>query len=95
MPNALDRIVSRKRLEVAAKKRSVPVESLKERIAELGRPRNFFQAVVDHGSTKGTRVIAEVKQRSPSGGLIRPDFDPVDIARRYHANGAVAISCLT
>jgi indole-3-glycerol phosphate synthase len=95
MPNALDRIVSRKRLEVAAKKRSVPVESLKERIAELGRPRNFFQAVVDHGSTKGTRVIAEVKQRSPSGGLIRPDFNPVDIARRYHANGAVAISCLT
>ena len=95
MANALDKIVARKRLEVAAKKRAAPVEGLKERIAELGRPRNFFQAVVDHGSTKGTRVIAEVKQRSPSGGLIRPDFDPVDIARRYHANGAVAISCLT
>lgn len=95
MGNALENIVARKRLEVAACKRAVPVERLKERIAELGRPRNFFQAVVDHGNTAVTRVIAEVKQRSPSGGVIRPAFDPVDIARRYHANGAAAISCLT
>ncbi len=80
---------------MAAKKRAVGVDALKERIAELGRTRNFFQAVVDHGNTVGTRVIAEVKQRSPSGGVIRAAFDPVAIARRYHANGAAAISCLT
>jgi indole-3-glycerol phosphate synthase len=42
-----------------------------------------------------TRIIAEVKRKSPSAGLIRADFDPVDIAARYHAAGASAISCLT
>src|SRR5690606_26221704 len=56
-------------------------------------PRNFFSAMT---RPKGKlRVIAEVKKASPSAGLIRPDFDPVAIARAYHENGAAAISCLT
>jgi indole-3-glycerol phosphate synthase len=43
----------------------------------------------------GVRVIAECKRRSPSRGVIRPDYDPVSIARAYERNGAVAISILT
>lgn len=95
MTDVLKRIVARKRREVAAAKVAVPLAELRERISELGRPRNFFQAVVDHGSTARTRLIAEVKQKSPSAGVIRADFDPVAIARQYHAGGASAISCLT
>ncbi len=95
VPNALTKIVARKRQEVALAKRTLPMEALQERISELGRPRNFFQAVVAHGNRRSTRIIAEVKRSSPSAGLIRADFDPVAIARQYHRAGAAAISCLT
>lgn len=96
----LDQIVEHKRREVERAKAETSLETLKERISELGRPRNFFQAVVRHENRQHTSVIAEIKRKSPSAGWIREqyqrdDFDPVAIARRYHANGASAISCLT
>ncbi len=95
MSNALDKIVARKRVEVAKAISTTSMETLKERIAEIGRPRNFFAAVVKTGPRRRTRVIAELKKRSPSAGLIREDFDPVRIAKQYHEAGASAISCLT
>jgi indole-3-glycerol phosphate synthase len=102
-PNAsatLRTIVEHKRREVERARRETPLEALQERIGELGRPRNFFQAVTRHDGTRDVSVIAEIKRKSPSAGWIRPEyegdgFDPAAIARRYHANGASAISCLT
>ena len=94
-PTPLERIVARKRLEVEAARARVPESELRERIAELGRPRNFFRAVVDAPPQDRSRIIAEIKRRSPSAGEIRADFDPVGIARQYHQAGAAAISCLT
>ncbi|MCA9290502.1 MAG: indole-3-glycerol phosphate synthase TrpC [Phycisphaerales bacterium] len=95
MANALEQIVARKRVEVEKAKTITPLETLHERISELGRPRNLFAAVVAHRRPLETRVIAEVKRMSPSAGVIREDFDPVWIATRYHEAGAAAISCLT
>jgi indole-3-glycerol phosphate synthase len=95
MVPVLRHIVEHKRREVAEAKRRVPLAELKERISELGRPRNFFRSVVDDRHPDDMRVIAEVKRKSPSAGVIREDFDPVDIARRYFEAGAAAISCLT
>lgn len=99
-PATLEQIVARKRQEVEAAKRTGAVEQFQERIEELGRPRNFFGAVTRHPHRGHTSVIAEIKRRSPSAGLIRPEyegegFDPVRIAKQYHAAGAAAISCLT
>ena len=94
-PDALQKIVTRKRREVAERMAEMPLATLQSRVADMPGPRNFFKAVVAQGASGRSRVIAEVKRKSPSAGLIRADFDPVDIARRYHDAGASAISCLT
>jgi indole-3-glycerol phosphate synthase len=100
----LDDIIKTKREEVARRKQATPVEALKETIATLGRPRNFFQAAskpplsssADRGrARKPLNLIAEVKKASPSAGVIRADFDPVKIAQSYAAAGADALSVLT
>lgn len=95
MTALLEEIVARKRVEVARAKEATPLETLQQRATENTRPRNFFAALVDTRARARTRVIAEIKRKSPSAGVIRDDFDPVDIARQYEKAGASAISCLT
>jgi len=87
----LDRIVADKRLEVAAKKQSHPIEELRRVAAEQPPPLDFASAL----RGDGIRLIAEIKKASPSKGIIRRDFNPVEIARTYAASGASAISVLT
>ncbi|MHC4947931.1 MAG: indole-3-glycerol phosphate synthase TrpC [Planctomycetota bacterium] len=95
MTTVLETILARKRVEVAKAKAATPPDVLRERVESIGRPRNFFKAVVNEHDRARTRVIAEVKRMSPSAGMIRDDFDPVGIARSYEQGGAAAISCLT
>ncbi len=94
MANILDQIIDDKRFEVDQAKADVPVEQLREQTLGLPKCRNFYQAVTKP-NPRGLNVIAEVKKASPSAGLIRPDFDPVAIARAYEHCGADAISVLT
>src|SRR5689334_10506510 len=92
----LDEIVQTKRQEVAERKARTPVEQLKETIDTLGRPRNFFQAITKKPvKPKRLNLIDEVKKASPSAGIIRADFDPVQIATAYANAGADALSVLT
>ena len=93
MPTVLDRIVADKRIEVARSQQRLPLEELRDMALASETPRNFFAAMT---RPRGQlRVIAEVKRQSPSAGVIREDFDPVRIARGYHAAGAACISVLT
>jgi indole-3-glycerol phosphate synthase len=94
LANILDQIIADKRREVEQRKAQVGLETLKQRIAGMGRCRNFHQAVTK-ANPRGVNVIAEVKKASPSAGLIRADFDPVEIATTYQRCGADAISVLT
>lgn len=94
MANILDEIITHKRIEVERAKEQQPVELLQKKILSLPKCRNFYSAVTKPNST-GLNVIAEVKKASPSAGLIRADFDPVQIAQTYERCGASAISVLT
>ncbi len=94
MANILDKIIADTRAELEKRRENVPIEQLKEQIAEVPKCRNFYKAVTKP-NPRGLNVIAEVKKASPSAGLIRADFDAVEIARTYERCGADAISVLT
>ncbi len=91
MSTVLDRIVAYKRREIAEARARVPEVELERRAAQAP-PARDFRAALERG---GVQVIAEVKKASPSAGLIRADFDPVDIARTYEGHGAACVSVLT
>ena len=88
----LDRIVATKREEVARAKATMPESRLRQRLSAAPPVRDFLAAVARPGPI---HLIAEVKKASPSKGVIRPDFEPVAIARTYQAHGAACLSVLT
>lgn len=94
MANILDQIIENKRSEVAIRKSAISLEQLKKQIASTPPCRDFYTAV-SKPNKRGLNVIAEVKRASPSAGVIRKDFDAVEIARTYQSCGADAISVLT
>jgi len=87
----LDQIVADNLRELEARKRSFSLEELKQLALEQPRSLDFASALC------GDRIqlIAEVKKASPSRGIIRADFNPVEIAKIYASSGASAISVLT
>ncbi len=95
LPDVLERILARKRQEVAERRRIVPSEELAAATASAPPPRGFAAAVRRRIEVGQPAVIAEIKRASPSKGLLRPALDPADIARRYAAAGATCLSVLT
>lgn len=91
----LQRILARKREEVADRRRRVPLKELRAHVAAADAPRGFATALRERGDSGQPAVIAEIKQASPSKGLIRADFDPAALARSYARGGATCLSVLT
>ena len=93
-------ILADKKSEVADRKAGRPQKELEAAIRDLPAARDFLsikrpvEGAIRHPQSE-IRLIAEVKKASPSKGLIRADFDPVEIAKTYEASGASAISVLT
>lgn len=90
----LEKIIAHKHKEVCAAKESAPQHLLEQRCSELPACRGFERRLRDVAET-GTAIIAEVKKGSPSKGVIREDFDPLEIAHGYADAGAACLSVLT
>jgi len=88
----LDTIIARTVKDLDSRKRAVSRDKLIATIAAQEPARDFRGALA---RPNAVNIIAEVKKASPSKGVIRPDFDPVAIARSYADNGAQAVSVLT
>jgi indole-3-glycerol phosphate synthase len=95
MSNILDKIVKQKRREVdKLPYRPLAAGDLHDALLERNESRDFL-AALKSPPAGDVALIAEVKKASPSAGVIRPDFDPVTIAKRYEIAGAACISVLT
>ena len=92
VPNILSKIIDRKRIEVEEAKRLRPEASLLDQVDAAPPVRDFVSAL---SSALDIGLIAEVKKGSPSAGIIRADFDPVQIAKTYESHGASCLSVLT
>ncbi len=93
--NKLEEICARKAEHVIAQKSKTPLKDLKARLGDAEPPRGFERALRNKYNAGEIALIAEVKKASPSKGVIREDFNPVQIAQIYEANGASCLSVLT
>lgn len=89
----LDDILASKREEVAAAKATLPLQELKGRVKGPRNSRGFRKALQDAKAKPA--LIAELKRKSPSKGMLRERFDPVRLAQEMQEAGASALSVLT
>ncbi|KAK4742507.1 hypothetical protein SAY87_000508 [Trapa incisa] len=94
--NILEEIIWYKDIEVSQFKERHPLSVLKRAVESAPPTRDFIGALRKaHERTGLPGLIAEVKMASPSRGVLREDFDPVEIAKSYEKGGAACLSVLT
>jgi indole-3-glycerol phosphate synthase len=89
----LEEILLWKRTELSNAKQQLAADRLAEAAEACDAPTRGFRTALTRGPRP--RIVAELKPRSPSRGVIRADFDPVTCAKAYFEAGAAAISVLT
>jgi indole-3-glycerol phosphate synthase len=95
MSDLLAEICAKTRAHVARRKAEIDLDDMKQAAKEGPKPRGFGRALMDASAAGRPGLITEIKKASPSGGLIRADFDAAGLARAYAEGGAVCLSVLT
>ncbi|CAN0927253.1 Indole-3-glycerol phosphate synthase, chloroplastic [Linum grandiflorum] len=94
--NILEEIVWYKDTEVSQMKAMMPFSTLKKAVENARPTRDFVGALKEANLRTGfPGLIAEVKKASPSRGVLRENFDPVEVAQSYEKGGAACLSVLT
>ena len=91
MSDILVELTTQRRSDAEARAVEIPLAEVMRRAAAAPAPRDFAAALARPAKVN---VIAELKRASPSEGMIREDFHPVELARTLQEAGAAAISVL-
>lgn len=94
-PDILKKILARKVEELEDRSKRIGLLEISKRASLADPPRGFISSLKRRLSNGDSAVIAEIKKASPSKGVIREDFDPVQIAKSYEKAGAACLSVLT
>ncbi len=95
MSNVLAEICAEKKKWISASKNEHSENCLLQNVKSAEAPRGFAYALKEKVITTGVGLICELKKASPSRGLIRKDFNPVELALDYQKGGAACLSVLT
>ena len=90
MNDILEELTAARRADAAEREKEIPFGEMVRRAREASPARGFARAI----SRPGTNIIAELKRASPSEGMIREDFRPVELALSLERAGAAALSVL-
>ena len=93
--NILEKIITKKTTRINNLKKSITIETLKEKIDKNKTFINFKDKILNNVNNNKISIIAEIKKASPSAGVIIQDYDPLSIAQIYNNNKATCLSVLT
>ncbi len=93
MASILEKIIEERKKSIEESKKKISFSDLELLLNGLNNTLGF-KAALEANSSKN-KIIAEVKKASPSKGVIKENFNPLEVAKIYEAAGAAAISVLT
>ena len=93
--NILDKIIRKKIEKIDFLKKSISIDSLKNKINENKSFINFKEKIENNINNNKISIIAEIKKASPSAGIIIEDYNPINISEIYNNNNATCLSVLT
>jgi indole-3-glycerol phosphate synthase len=93
--NILDKIIIKKKQRLNKLKKTITIDSLKEKSTENITFIDFKKKIENNIANNKISLIAEIKKASPSAGIIIKDYNPIDLAKKYYNNKSTCLSILT